>query len=118
MRVSFAYISRGTLYLMATMFGGTEQIAAARMAPQGDADIHLLADMPVIVVERVVLAFQKMQDRRVDDDVVGADCFGMSGEFDDYVHVLIGTRHDGAEFRRFRFVDGDLEGALALGQRH
>ena len=93
------------------------QVAGIRVAPERDADIDLLGDGPVVFVERLVLRLEEMQDRRVYDDVVGADLLGMAGEVYHHVHVLIGAGHDGLATPR-RGLDRELEAPLALLQRH
>jgi hypothetical protein len=50
-------------------------------------------------------------------DVVGTDVLGMFRKFDYNVHVLVRARHDRAG-SPCRGVDGQLEGAFALRQRH
>ncbi|MCX6502836.1 MAG: hypothetical protein NT132_10635, partial [Microbacterium sp.] len=51
------------------------------------------------------------------DNEVGADCLGIARQFDDGVHVLVRAGQDractGADL-----IDGDVEGPLALIQRH
>ena len=46
------------------------QIAGVRVAPHRDADVDLLADRLVVLVERLVLLVQEVQHRRVHHDVV------------------------------------------------
>ena len=92
------------------------QVAAVRMAPQRDADVDLLADRAVVLVQRLVLLVQEMQHRRVHDDVVGADRLRVPGEIEDHVEVLVGARQDGAPAAQL--LDRDVERALALGHRH
>ena len=88
------------------------------MAPHRDPDIHLLADIFVIFVQRLILRLEEMQNRRMHHDVIGADRLGMFGKIDHHVHVLVGAGHDGLEAVLLRGLDRDLEGALALRHRH
>src|SRR5262250_2703180 len=86
------------------------------MAPQRDADLHLLADGLVILVERVVLLVGEMQHGRMHHDVVGADRLRVPGEIDDGVEILIRARQDRA--MAAQLFDRYVEAALALGDRH
>ncbi len=93
------------------------QIAGVRMAPHRDADVDLLADRLVILVERLVLLVQEVQHRRVHHDIGRADRLGVLGKLDHRIHVLVGAGGDDAGAAA-DLVDHDLERALALGNRH
>ncbi len=93
------------------------QIAAVRMAPQRDADVHLLAERPVVFEQRIVPVVHEVQHRRVHHDEVGADRHGVPPELDHHVHVLVRARHDGAGPPAQR-LHRDLEQPLALRHRH
>src|SRR3954465_9028849 len=57
----------------------------------------------------------EVEERRMYNDVVGADCLGMPCEIEHRFEALIGARHhDAARF----FGDGRLGGALSLFVRH
>jgi len=83
----------------------------------GDANLHPLADMFVILVQRVVAVAEEMQQWRGHDDEIGADRLGVVGKFQHRVHVLAGARHDGAGAATQR-IGSDIEVAFASGQRH
>ena len=93
------------------------QIAGVLVAPHRDADVDLLADGLVVLVERLVAARQEVQHRRVHDDIGRADRLGMLGELDHHIHVLVGAGGDHAGLGA-DLVDHDLHRALALGNRH
>ena len=87
------------------------------MAPHRNADIDLLADRLVILIQRLVLLVQEVQHRRMHDDIGRADRLGVLGKLDHRVHVLVGAGGDDAGGLA-DLIDGDLERALAFGNRH
>ncbi len=66
------------------------------MAPHRDADVDLLADGLVVLVERLVAARQEVQHRRVHHDIRRADRLRVLGKLDHRVHVLVRARGDDA----------------------
>ena len=93
------------------------QIAAVGMAPQGDADVDRFRDRPVVAHQRLVLRLGEVKGRRVHDDVVRPTRFGVAGEVEHNVEVLVRARHDRLGIAPAG-LDRKLEGPLAFVDRH
>ena len=87
------------------------------MAPHCDSNIKMVADVLVVIVQKLITVMTETKHRCMNDDIVGPAGLSVSAELQHGVNVLIRDRHNRPGLAG-AFIRSDGHVRPALVQRH